>query len=160
MTTPLLDVRDLKVFFHTSEGVVRAVDDVGNQGTVASVAGDTTAAPSTIVVFADDMESGPGAWVADSPWGQTTSESHSPNTSWTDSPGVNYANGINVSLTSPTIATSYPTVISFWHRRELRRNDVAYVEVEADGDGNWVTAQEYRLDSTSWTQETIPSQMR
>jgi len=28
MSEPLLDIRDLQVFFHTSEGVVRAVDDV------------------------------------------------------------------------------------------------------------------------------------
>ncbi len=45
---------------------------------------------SPFVSFSDNMESGIGTWTLQPPWGQTTSSSHSPTTSWTESPGGNY----------------------------------------------------------------------
>ena len=49
-------------------------------------------------LFEDDMENGTVGWSVNSPWALTTTASRSGTHAWTDSPGGNYQNDLNVSL--------------------------------------------------------------
>jgi carboxypeptidase T len=110
-------------------------------------------------VFADDVEAGNVGWTAQSPWAITTEASHSPTHSWTDSPGGNYSNNRNISLTSPAFDLSdYQGVtLSFWHIYDLEPGwDYGYVEYSTNG-STWTAAATYSgYDHTTWEQQTIP----
>lgn len=93
-------------------------------------------------LFSDDMESGTGKWIADAPWGLTTSSSHTPSHSWTDSPSGNYGNNINVALRTAApiyISTVITTpVLSFWQKYALESGyDNGYIEISTDGGNSW-----------------------
>ncbi len=111
-------------------------------------------------VFADDVEGGNLGWTAQSPWAITTEASHSPTHSWTDSPGGNYGNNLDISLTSPLLDLSDYTgvTLSFWHIYDLEDGyDYGYVEYSADGGMYWSTAASYNGENqTVWAQETLP----
>ncbi|MBM2825650.1 MAG: von Willebrand factor type, partial [Dehalococcoidales bacterium] len=113
--------------------------------------------------FSDNVEV-PTAnnWVADPPWAKMTTDAHSANTSWTDSPGGYYANNANVALTLATpvaLPSGGKPQLKFWHHYQLEAGfDFAYVELSTDGGANWpnrlatysgtITAP-YRLGQTS-----------
>ncbi len=111
-------------------------------------------------VLEDDVESGNIGWTAQSPWAITAEASHSPTHSWTDSPGGNYSNNRNISLTSPVLDLSgyEGMTLSFWHIYDMEPNwDYGYVEYSTDGGGSWTQAAAYTgYDHETWTQETIP----
>ncbi|MBN2391400.1 MAG: hypothetical protein JXR84_11785 [Anaerolineae bacterium] len=110
------------------------------------------------VVFLDDGESGMDNWTADSPWNLTVVDSHSPSHSWADSPGGDYTNNADVSLTSAGIDVSSlanPT-LSFWTRYATEAGgDYCYVEVSTDGGGTWVNVATYTGQNTNWTNEQV-----
>ena len=110
------------------------------------------------VVFLDDGESGMDNWTTDSPWSLTVVDSHSPSHSWTDSPGGDYTNSVDVSLTSVGIDVSSlanPT-LSFWTRYATEAgSDYCYVEVSTDGGGTWVNVATYTGQNTNWTNEQV-----
>jgi len=85
--------------------------------------------------FSDDMESGTGAWTADIPWDHTIADSHSPGTSWTDSPGGLYNDSVNASLTTPLVdLTGAPSaVLTFWHKYDFDTGDYGRVEISTNG---------------------------
>ena len=110
----------------------------------------------------DTIESGINSWVADSPWGITTSKSVSPSHSWTDSPNGNYQNNLSVSLTSETInvANMVGLQLSFNSFCDTEAGyDYGLVEVSfdggpwagifsCDGDANWkLINQEVAIES-------------
>ena len=106
-------------------------------------------------VFSDDMESGTGNWSADAPWALTTASSHSPSHAWTDSPGGNYDNNVNISLqtASPINVSSAITtpVLSFWQRYELESGyDRGYVEVSTDGGSSWTSLANFTGTNLTW----------
>ncbi len=89
----------------------------------------------------DTIESGINSWVADSPWGITTSKSVSPSHSWTDSPNGNYQNNLSVSLTSEAINVTnmMGLQLSFNSFCDTESGyDFGLVEVSFDG-GPWTT---------------------
>ncbi len=92
------------------------------------------------VVLVEDAETGPGGWTAQAPWAITTEAAFSPTHSWADSPGGNYANGVNVSLTSPLLDLSQVEGVSL-ELRQLRAFERAFdfgrVEASTDGGGTW-----------------------
>ena len=103
--------------------------------------------------FSDDMESGTSQWTADSPWALIDSDSHSPTHSWTDSPGGNYANNADVSLTSNqfSLASMANPSLSFWTHHNLESGyDYGYVEVSTDGGTSWTQLTSYNGTQTSW----------
>ena len=109
-------------------------------------------------VFTDDIESGNVGWTPQSPWDITDQYSHSPTHSWTDSPGGNYGNNRNVSLTSPLFDLSgYANVtLSFWHRYDTEASwDFCLVEWSDDAI-TWYTVASYDGSQTAWTHEEIP----
>ncbi len=109
-------------------------------------------------VFADDGESGAGGWTAQSPWALTTSASHSPTHSWTDSPAGNYANNVDTSLTSPVLDLSGATGVelAFWQRYVTEATyDFCHVEVSTDAGASWNEVAIYDGSQPSWQQVTL-----
>ena len=108
-------------------------------------------APLTTVFF-DDVESGAGGWAADSPWAITQAQSQSPVHSWTDSPGGDHGNNLDVSLTSQVFDFSSLAglKLSFFQRYELESGfDFGYVEVSTDG-STWETVGTVNGAETTW----------
>ncbi len=111
-------------------------------------------------VLSDDVESGNIGWTVQSPWAITEEGAHSPTHSWTESPGTNYGNYRNVSLTSPALdLTGYEgVVLDFWHIYDTEPGyDYGYVEYSINGGATWSTAASYAgYGHTSWTNPVIP----
>ena len=96
-------------------------------------------------IFSDDVESGNQGWMpggTPNTWAITTEDSHSPDHSWTDSPGGNYPNNANNYLTSPSFDfTDYTGVtLNFWHTYNTESGyDYASVEYNTGNGWNVVT---------------------
>lgn len=104
-------------------------------------------------LLADDGENGAGGWTAQSPWALTEASAHSPTHSWTDSPGGNYVNGANTSLTSPVLDLTGRTGIelAFWHHYDLEATwDFGRVEVSTNGGTSWTQKTQFTGVQTSW----------
>ena len=107
-------------------------------------------------IFSDDVESGNLGWTADTPWAITTEASHSPTHSWTDSPGGNYQDNRNISLTSPTFDLSDATgvTLNFWHEYQTEAT-YDFGRVEYSTGSGWTAVQSYD-GFQDWTQEALP----
>ncbi|KAA3600521.1 MAG: PKD domain-containing protein, partial [Candidatus Scalindua sp. AMX11] len=95
--------------------------------------------PDAPTAFADRVEDGTGYWSVDPPWARTFAEHYSPSYSWTDSPGGDYADNEDVSLTVTTIDLSNtvePKLI-FWHRYDFRAGDFGRVEISGNDGSSW-----------------------
>ncbi len=110
-------------------------------------------------IFTDDVESGNLGWTADTPWAITGEASHSPGHSWTDSPGANYSNYLNIMLTSPVfdLTGTQDVNLSFWHIYDFEPlADYGYVEYSTDGGGTWMTAAAFSdQDQVTWTKADV-----
>ncbi|MBX7136171.1 MAG: S8 family serine peptidase [Fimbriimonadaceae bacterium] len=131
---------------------LKALDNVGN------ASGIVTAGPYTTLpgLFVDNME-GAATFTPQggSPWALTNSVSFSPTQSWTDSPGGNYANSIDISLTKTTpIAITAPTLMRVMVKSSLERNyDYLYIEASTNG-VNWTSL--YRTDASfDWSPVSV-----
>ena len=105
----------------------------------------------------DDAEGGNIGWTADSPWAITTEMAHSQTHSWTDSPGGNYGDGVEVSLTSPAINFGGTTAVElrFFHRYALESGyDYGHVEYSTDDGASWQPITSYTGALSSW-QEAV-----
>jgi len=110
-------------------------------------------------VFNDDAESGVNGWTAQSPWAISSEASHSPSHAWSDSPGGNYGNNINILLTSPVMdLTDYASIsLDFWQICNTEATyDFCYVEASPDG-AAWTTLATYDGPHTQWQQVTLPA---
>jgi hypothetical protein len=105
-------------------------------------------------IFEDDMESGSGQWTAESPWHLTTGTYRSPSHSWADSPGGDYGNNVDVSLTTVSIDVLELTepVVMFQGCYELVANDHGYVELSLNG-GEWTRVLTYTDGTRLWYSE-------
>jgi hypothetical protein len=93
-----------------------------------------------VEVFADDVEGGNIGWTAQPQWAITTEASNSPTHSWTDSPGGDYGDDWNTSLTSPMLdLTDLEAVtLEFAHIYDIESGwDYGYVEYSVDGGASW-----------------------
>ena len=110
----------------------------------------------TCTIFSDDVENGNTGWTADSPWAITTESSHSPTHSWTDSPGGNYNDYRNISLTSPVYDLSDATgvTLNFWHTYATEAGfDYGYVEYNSGSGWNVVAGYD---GNQAWNQAAVP----
>ena len=107
-------------------------------------------------LFVDDAENGNQGWTAQNPWAITSPTSHSPSHSWTDSPGKNYGNNLDISLTSQTLDFSGYTGIAldFWHRYMTEAN-WDFANVEYNSGSGWKSVATYDGFLNDWTQENI-----
>ncbi|MBN2381591.1 S8 family serine peptidase, partial [bacterium] len=107
-------------------------------------------------MFYDDMESGPSNWTAASPWALSTEAYHSSNHAWSDSPGGNYGNNLNVSLTSIPFDLSSTTEanLTFWHTYALESGwDYGYLEISTNG-STWSQLAVFNGTQTEWTESS------
>jgi hypothetical protein len=113
-------------------------------------------------VFSDDVESGMGGWQATAPWAVTTESAHSPSHSWTDSPGGNYVNNRNVSLTSPSLDFSgYQGVeLNYWQICDTEAGyDYCIVEASADNGSTWSEITRFDGLHSQWQAVSLPLPM-
>ncbi len=104
-------------------------------------------------VLIDDVEGGNIGWTAQSPWAITDEASSSPTHSWTDSPGGDYADNRNLSLTSPVLDLSGLTgvTLEFDHIYAIESGyDFGYVEFSIDGGASWPGAASYTGSQAPW----------
>ncbi|MBP7149090.1 MAG: immune inhibitor A [Acidobacteria bacterium] len=91
--------------------------------------------------FSDDAESGVSRWSLEPPWAVTGTSFHGGSHSFTDSPGTNYANAVNVSMTQAApmdLTGAARPRLAFWHRHALETDfDFGYVEISLDGGATW-----------------------
>ncbi len=116
------------------------------------------------VFFTDDMESGKSKWQADRPWDQITSDYHSKTHSWTDSPGGNYANNIDISLTTSQpidLSGISSATLNFWHKYDIEPKflwwwyDWGAVEISTDGGSHWTRLTRYEGNQSTWTNVSL-----
>ena len=109
-------------------------------------------------VLDDDVESGNIGWTPTGQWAITTTQSHSPSHSWTDSPAGSYGNNSDTSITSPLLDLSGATgtQLSFWHRYDTESGyDYCHVEVSTNGGSTWSEVASYNGTHTTWAPVTI-----
>jgi PKD repeat protein/sugar lactone lactonase YvrE len=112
-------------------------------------------------VFFDNMEGGSGNWTAEGTWGLTTQQSHSASTSWTDSPGGNYASNVNAALEMMPLdlSTMSSPTLSFWHRHEFAPasywSDFGRSQISTDDGRTWQDLEYYRGSQPAWTRRSI-----
>lgn len=113
-----------------------------------------------VQIFADDGESGDMGWTAEAPWALSEEASFSPTHAWSDSPGGNYGNNVDVSLTSPSfdLANLEGTLLTFRHIYDFENSfDRGLVEFSTDG-STWSAVRTFSLqDQTAvWVLESVP----
>ncbi|MCK4784151.1 MAG: S8 family serine peptidase [Desulfobacteraceae bacterium] len=106
-------------------------------------------------IFFDHVEAGAGNWTPDTPWAITEENSYSPTHSWTDSPGEDYENNVNASLTSEIIDLSGTTGqhvrVGFYAWVDLETSfDDFYIQVSGDGGTAWTTVGSLTGHQTYW----------
>ena len=104
-------------------------------------------------LFEDDMENGTVGWSADSPWAPTTTASRSGTRAWTDSPGGNYQNDLNVTLWSPIIDLTEFTsaTLTFWHQFDFASGDSGNVWAQLE-DEEYRHLESFTGTNPSWQQ--------
>ena len=109
-----------------------------------------------VTIFEDDAENGFGNWITNQGWTTIAQYSHSPVNSFTDSPGGNYANKADNSMTLKTALntlTYNDLKLSFWHRYSTQANkDFCRVEVSSNNGTSWQQVASYSGNLSTITQ--------
>ena len=130
---------------------------------VAASAGSVTPVDFVLTPYEtlieDDVETGNNGWTAEGLWAITDEASASPTHSWTDSPGAEYDNYWDFSLSSPTLdlLDVAGVVLSFSHIYDFESGyDYGHVEYSTDDGVTWTTAATYNgTHISSWEQVEI-----
>ena len=131
---------------------------------VVAVQGDTTIQDFALDPFAralaDDVESGNIGWTAEPSWAIVTNQSHSPVSSWHESPGGDSPDNANISLEAPPLDFRGSTGVrlAFWHRYTIESNyDYGRVEWSSDGGASWHEVATYTGTQSSWSRVRDPA---
>lgn len=110
-----------------------------------------------VTFFADDVERGNTGWTAQTPWAITTEAAHSPTHSWTDSPGTNYGNYADTSLTSPVLDLSAAHGVELvYAQRYETESGWDFCRVEISTGGAWSEVARFSGNATTWQTVTLP----
>jgi subtilisin family serine protease len=137
---------------------LRAIDNVGNLSELATLGPvGTLAVPADeLCLLEEDVEGAP-LFSGDAPWAVTEEQAYSPTHSYTDSPGAQYANNRNISLTqnSSVSLENLLGTLTFWARTDLEdRWDFLNIEASGDDGATWQLL--LRLTGTSgWTPHSL-----
>ena len=120
----------------------------------------TIQSSSAASIFSDDMESGSAKWIATSPWALSTDSAYSGSYAWTDSPGGNYSNYMNIPLQiaspiyiSPGMSTP---VLDFWQKYNIESGyDFGYVEISTNSGTTWTTLTSYSGTNMTWNKAEV-----
>jgi len=145
----------------TYEVNVSGVKDLAGNAMVAAF---TSRFTTRSTLFAENFESGTGAWNlpvtgTGAAWSLTTANFHSSNHSLTDSAGGKYTGNVvsSAELAAPLNVTGLTSVsVQFWMKARTERNkDFVYVDVSLDG-GAWtsLTARPY-TGNLSWAARSL-----
>lgn len=111
------------------------------------------------ITLADSSENGFSKWSTNQNWGITTSQSHSPTRSFTDSPLGNYANNANNSMTlasSINVSSNPVTFLNFWHKYNTEAGyDYCNVEISSNNGADWQFVKSYNGVQSAWVQEYL-----
>ncbi|MEL7449469.1 MAG: M14 family zinc carboxypeptidase [Pseudomonadota bacterium] len=129
---------------------------VATRTEIAAASGQTTKEDFVLYpfcdVFSDDVESGANGWTARAPWAITTETANSPTHAWTDSPGTDYSNDRDITLTSPLLDLSGVSDLRL-EFAQLCDTEAGYdyciVEV-SDNTGEWSEVARYDGSSSQW----------
>ncbi len=124
---------------------------------LATVTEDFALPPFTLVL-ADDGEGANPGWTAQSPWALTTESAASPTHGWSDSPGGNYTNNRDTSLTSPVLDLSATSDIAFaWKQVYDLENgyDFGHVEISTNGGASWTEVASYNGQGHTATWDAV-----
>ncbi len=105
-------------------------------------------------VYTEYVETGSNGWSADSSWAITNEKSASPTHSWADSPGSNYPDNADFSLTSPVInlIQLQDPILTFKHTYDFESGfDYGLLEISTDAGGNWQQVTSYNGRNTQWS---------
>ncbi|MEO8447155.1 MAG: T9SS type A sorting domain-containing protein, partial [bacterium] len=111
------------------------------------------------VALNDNAEGSFSNWTTNQGWAITSSQSNSPTHSFTDSPGGDYLNDANNSMTTSNFinVSSLPvTILSFYHKYSTEAGyDFCNVEVSKDNSNVWQKIKSYNGSLPSWKYETF-----
>jgi hypothetical protein len=103
-----------------------------------------------------DFESGAPYWDFEDTWGVSTSASHSPSHSITESPNGDYGNNLEIyaTLNSVNLSGYTEASLSFWTKYALESGyDYMWLEISTNG-SNWIELDEFNGNQNSWQQKT------
>jgi Flp pilus assembly pilin Flp len=116
--------------------------------------------------FHDPVEAGLGdcpdqdCWLPSGTWARSGEAVHGGTFAWSDSPGQNYINGSNATLTLngsieiPSDANN--PMLTFWNRWDLRAIDHAYVELSTESNPNWtIVLDHFNNTNISWARAVV-----
>ena len=106
--------------------------------------------------FTDNFESGALYWQFEDTWGISTSASHSPTHSISESPQGQYGDSKDISayLGPFSLANCSDASVSFWTKYDLESNwDYMYLLVSTDNI-NWTSLAQYTGTQSQWQQKT------
>lgn len=108
--------------------------------------------------FSDDFEAGMTKWTVTNNWGLTTSKSHSPSHSLSESPTGNYTNSQTSYCTMATgvdLSAKMSASVSFWAQFKIEAGfDYMYVDVSNDNFSTYTNLAVFDGEITTWTQYT------
>ncbi|MEM8963844.1 MAG: M14 family zinc carboxypeptidase [Acidobacteriota bacterium] len=135
---------------------------VADSGDVTAIASQTHIVDFALRPVEDilnhDAELGTEGWTGENPWEITSETANSPTRAWSDSPGGNYENNIDISLMSPVLdLTDYTNLeLEFWHNYDLENGfDFGFVELSTNGGTTWQTLASY-TDTSDWQSVSLP----
>ena len=104
--------------------------------------------------FFDNMENGGSNWLADGTWTISPEEAYSGASSWSDSPGTNYADASNSRLSAALpfqLRTTQATrpELSFWYKHDIGNFDKLYLEVSTNDGSTWTSIWSYQYTTST-----------
>jgi subtilisin family serine protease len=121
-------------------------------------------APGSNDIFYDGMQAGAGNWTPSGTWAITDELHHNGNLVWSDSPGGNYTNWEDSSLTSRVIdlskADPRDTMLSFYLSSNLRQGSaVLNVEAWDPNDQTWTFLDSYTGNQSGTCEIAVPASL-
>lgn len=136
---------------------VWVIDTDGNVSLASNEVQATYTVPVNGYPFSDGGEYGTTWWSFGSPWGLAGTGAHSGSYAWSDSPGSNYSENANTSMTTfLDMRGSTTPVLTFWHKYSLEEaRDFVRLEVSADNGQTWTVLRTFTGVETAWNQERV-----
>ncbi len=108
--------------------------------------------------FSDNMEDGRRNWQIKGAWDLTYWDYHSPYQCWTVRPGDYYHPNEKANLSSRRIdlSSARSAVLTFWHRRDIRKDHArGVVRISRDDGRSWQRIAVY-TGTAGWQRQTLP----